>query len=74
MMATDLPRRFTLVQAWTALPNGSCSAATSGLILRRSVGQSVWAGSFTYSAKQPSRLMPMMRAVWQTCWSPMRHW
>ena len=47
MMATRLPRRFTLVQACTALPNGSCSAATSGRILVTSVGQSAWAGSFT---------------------------
>jgi len=74
MMATDLPRRFTLVQACTALPKGSWSAATSGRILVTSVGQSAWAGSFTYSAKQPSTLMPMMRSVAQTWLSPMRHW
>ena len=29
-IATRLPRRFTLVQACTALPNGSWIAATSG--------------------------------------------
>ena len=39
-----------------------------------SVGQSALAGSFTYSAKQPSSLMPMIWSSAQTWVSPMRHW
>ena len=38
------------------------------------VRQSVFAGSFTNSAKQPSSLMPMILSSAQTCVSPMRHW
>ena len=47
--------------------------------LRPDLGARRWArapgpGSFTYSAKQPSTLMPMIRSVAQTWLSPMRHW
>jgi hypothetical protein len=72
-MATRLPRRLTLVHACTALPNGSCTAATSGRILVTSVRHSALAGSLTVSAKQPSSLMPMILSSAQTWVSPMRH-
>ena len=50
-MATRFPRRFTLVQAWTALPNGSWMAATSGRMRAVSVRHKALAGSLAYSAK-----------------------
>ena len=72
--ATVLPRRSAVVQACTALPKGSCRAATFILILRGSVGHRTLAGSLMYSAKQPSRPMPMITS-WLQMWVwPMRHW
>lgn len=44
---TDWPDMSVVWQACTALPKGSCTAATSGRMRDRSVGHRAAAGSFT---------------------------
>ena len=73
-IATRLPRRLTLVQACTALPNGSCTAATSGRILRRVGAPEDLRGQLHELGEAPSWLMPMILSSAQTWVSPMRHW
>src|SRR6266581_1971042 len=71
-IATVFPGTFAFVTVYTALPRGSCIVASSG---GRSGSFRITfvAGILRYSAKAPSRSMPRIDTVLQTCALPVRH-
>src|SRR5712691_8583764 len=71
-IATVFPGTFAFVVVYTAFPSGSCIVASSGG-RSGSFTMTFEAGTFRYSAKAPSRSIPMIDTDLQTCAFPVRH-